>query len=88
MKDDKLRMSAWLAIGLALYFASQTVSQFQYPGVQTVLYKLGHVTTLAWFGYWIARQGIGRIYKGSTDGEKIARGIVMGSVIIAGSLGL
>jgi hypothetical protein len=82
-------MAAWLACGLALYFASAALGP-QWPAWQTVLYKLGHVTTLAWVGYWIARQAIGRLddTQRTTSTDRLARAVVMAGVIIAGSLGL
>lgn len=84
---DKLRMIIWLALGLLAYLASMAVGPSN-PIVQTTLYKIGHVTTLAFIGYWISRKAIGRIDITSDQGDKLARALVMGSVIIAGSLGL
>lgn len=90
-------MLIWLLAGLALYGASMLVGT-EHPAVQTVLYKLGHVTTLAWVGYWIARQALGRVYtrdrrahfmdSPSDPIEHLARAVVIAGVIIAGSLGL
>ncbi|MEJ0004430.1 MAG: hypothetical protein WDN30_14405 [Pararobbsia sp.] len=84
---DKLRMSIWLVLGIACYVASIYVGPSN-PVVQTTLYKIGHVTTLAWIGYWIARKGVGRVDATATQGDKLARALVIGAVIIAGSLGL
>jgi hypothetical protein len=86
---DRLRMITWLIFGLALYLASWFAGT-DHPFIQTILYKTGHVTTLAWIGYWIARHAIGRIGLASkpTDGEYLARAIIVAGVIIAGSLGL
>lgn len=84
---DKLRMVIWLVIGLGAYTASVLVGPSD-PIVQTTLYKIGHVTVLAWIGYWIARNAIGRLDTTSTQGDKLGRALVMGAVIIAGSLGL
>jgi hypothetical protein len=84
---DKFRMAAWLAFGIAAYFASIAVGPDN-PVIQTTLYKIGHVTTLAWIGYWISRNAIGRLDLTSDTGDKLGRAIVMGAVIIAGSLGL
>lgn len=84
---DFFRMFVWLIAGLALYTVSAAIGP-DHPAIQTVLYKLGHVTTLAWFGYWISRQALGRI-RGDTCGtEFIARAVVIAGVLIAGSLGL
>ena len=84
---DFLRMAVWLIAGLAMYTVSALVSN-EHPAAQTVFYKLGHVTTLAWFGYWISRQAIGRLRGESAGSEYIARGILIAGVMIAGSLGL
>lgn len=85
--SDLSRMIIWLVIGLTLYFASYAVGP-GLPTVQTVCYKLGHVTTLAWVGYWIARQVLGRVEQHSPAAEKTARAIIIGCVILAGSMGL
>lgn len=84
---DKFRMLIWLLLGFALYAAS-ILAGTDYPAIQTTAQKLGHVTTLAWVGYWIARQAVGRIDELSTSNDRIARAVVMAGVIIAGSLGL
>lgn len=84
---DKFRMLIWLVLGLALYALSFAIGSDR-PTFQTVAYKLGHVTTLAWVGYWISRHAVGRISEGSTPHDRIARGLVIVGVIIAGSLGL
>lgn len=84
---DKFRMLAWLLSGLAMYLAAYLVSS-AFPAVQTVFYKLGHVTTLAWFGYWIARNSLGRVHKNTQPIERLARAVLMAGVIVAGSMGL
>ena len=84
---DNLRMLVWLAIGLALYLASAGAGSDR-PMAQTVLYKLGHVTTLAWVGYWIARNALGRITAASCSTDRLARAVVIAGTIVAGSLGL
>lgn len=84
---DKFRMAIWLAFGILAYLASLAVGPDN-PIIQTTLYKVGHVTTLAWIGYWISRNAIGRLDLTSDTGDKLGRALVMGAVIIAGSLGL
>lgn len=81
------RMFGWLIAGLVMYACAYLTGQ-AYPAMQTVFYKLGHVTTLAWFGYWISRQMLGRIDQDSSAIDSIARAILAGCVIIAGSMGL
>lgn len=84
---DQRRMLIWLLIGIALYVASALLGP-NHPATQTVLYKLGHVTTLAWVGYWIARNALGRLQLGATPTDRLARALLIGAVVIAGSLGL
>jgi len=81
------RMGLWLVLGLALY-AMSMLAGTDHPAIQTIFYKLGHVTTLAWVGYWIARQSVGRLDALSSPNERLARAVVMSGVIIAGSMGL
>jgi hypothetical protein len=85
--DNFSRMIIWLILGLALYLMAMLVGSDR-PAVQTVFYKLGHVTILAFVGYWIARQAVGRIDQMSDPGDRLARAVVIAGVIIAGSLGL
>lgn len=85
---DYLRMTAWLFAGLAFYFLAIFVPD-SYPALQTVLYKMGHVTTLAWVGYWISRQALGRVLICDTPPvDRLARAVLMAGVILAGSMGL
>ena len=81
------RMLLWLVAGLVMYACAAYVGT-SLPAVQTVFYKLGHVTTLAWVGYWISRQMLGRIDQDSDSLDSIARAILAGCVILAGSMGL
>lgn len=87
-RNDWNRMIAWLLAGLLLYGAS-ALAAFA-PPLQTVLYKAGHVTTLAWIGYWVARGALGRLHIDfdSHPVEYVARAILMGCVILGGSMGL
>ena len=86
---DKLRMIIWLLLGLLFYGLAWQVGS-DLPAVQTVFYKIGHVTTLAWVGYWISRQMLGRMNRRlpPEPHEIGARAILVGAIIIAGSLGL
>lgn len=87
MNTDRFRMIVWLLIGVGLYAVSFLTGN-DYPAVQTVFYKLGHVTTLAWFGYWVSRNALGRVTSNSHPQERIARALIIAGVIIAGSMGL
>ena len=84
---DLARMMTWLAFGLVLYGCA-ALAGVNNPAIQTVLYKLGHVTTLSWVGYWVARHALGRISLYATDSDRLSRSILMGSIVIAGSMGI
>ena len=84
---DPFRMISWLIAALVLYGVSRLVGPAD-PQLQVALYKYGHVTGLAWCGYWIARTSLGRIDYLSDHDELMARAIVIGAAIIGGSLGL
>ncbi|MDE4918287.1 putative membrane protein [Cupriavidus metallidurans] len=86
--QDRLRMVVWLLFGLAFYVAVLLIDGSRYPTVQVTLQKLGHVTTFAWVGYWIARQALGRVNASSHTHDRIARAIVIAGVILAGLTGL
>lgn len=88
MKPDLQRMWLWLAIGVALYATSIGLVGLNSPAVQTIFYKIGHVTTLAWVGYWISRQALGRVTGSSSPTDRLARAVVIAGVIMAGSMGL
>ncbi len=81
-------MSIWFAIGFLLYFVALSVIGNTSPAVQTIFYKAGHVTTLAWVGYWISRNALGRVTGSSSPTDRVARAIIIAGVIIAGSMGL
>ena len=83
---DQRRMLAWLLIGIAMYVLSALVGN-DHPATQTVLYKLGHVTTLAWVGYWLARNALGRLNADATPTDRLARALLIAGVVVAGSLG-
>ncbi len=88
MNPDISRMSIWLAIGLLLYFIALSVIGNASPAAQTIFYKAGHVTTLAWVGYWISRNALGRVTGSSSPTDRLARAVIIAGVIIAGSMGL
>lgn len=84
---DAQRMLIWLALSVLAYAASSAAGA-DHPQVQVVLYKVGHVTLLAWVGYWIARQALGRVWSSTEPTRVLARAVIMAGVIVAGSLGL
>lgn len=86
--QDRLRMVVWLLFGLAFYVAVLLIDGTRFPTVQVTLQKLGHVTTFAWVGYWIARQALGRINIHSSNLDRLARSVIIAGVILAGLTGL
>lgn len=85
--SDLHRMATWLALGLAAYACAALVGP-DAPAIQTVFWKIGHVTTLAWVGYWVGRQALGRLEAGASGLDRLARAVIMAGVIMAGSMGL
>lgn len=85
--NDIQRMAAWLALGLAAYACAAMIGP-ELPAIQTVFWKIGHVTTLAWVGYWVGRQALGRLEFGASGLDRLARAVIMAGVIMAGSMGL
>lgn len=88
MKTDIERMWLWIASGFSLYAIALGLIGPDYPGVQTIFYKVGHVTTLAWVGYWVSRQALGRVTCSSSPTDRLARAVLIAGVIVAGSMGL
>lgn len=84
-------MIFWPIFGILFYLVSYLISN-DFPVIQVIFVKLGHVTTLAWVGYWISRRAIGRLDRhnstATVNGEYFARAIIIGATMIAGSLGL
>ncbi len=88
MKPDPQRMLLWLTAGVLLYYVALAIVGPNSPAVQTIFYKVGHVTTLAWVGYWVSRQALGRVTGSSSPTDRLARAVIIAGVIIAGSMGL
>ena len=53
---NKSRMLEWLLVALLLYAAAYGMLTLQYSGpIQTLVWKLGHVTMGGYAGYWLDR---------------------------------
>ncbi len=85
--NEFLRMVEWLLLAVVFYALAMFVGSVQ-PQLQTALWKCGHVTLGSFLGYWVDRKALGRVTLGSTSGRQQARAIIMGSAILALSLGL
>jgi hypothetical protein len=85
MQSDLLRMSVWFLLSALLYLLALSV---EHPQIQTLLWKIGHVSVSAHLGYWASRMLLGRVYQHSQSGDRIARAIVIGAVMVSVSLGL
>ena len=102
-KREPFRMVIWLLAGLLCYAASMGVG-IDYPQAQVILQKTGLVTFFSWLGYLISRNALGRLDHERAFAELattnamlmailtgcayIARAILMGFAIYAGSVGL
>ena len=86
------RMLQWLLISFCLYaFAIALANKGIdfYPQIQTVSWKLGHLTIAAFFGYWIDRNAFrDRITPDSIPLITIRRAIIIMGSMIAISLGM
>jgi hypothetical protein len=58
------------------------------PQIQTLLWKVGHVTVSAHLGYWISRKALGRLYDSSPTNDRIARAIIIGASMLSVATGL
>jgi hypothetical protein len=76
---NALRMVEWLVIALAFYAAALLMLQLGHQGpVQTIIWKLGHVTMGGYAGYWIDRAAFrDRIRQDSQPLVMIRRAIII-----------
>jgi hypothetical protein len=90
---EPLRMIVWIMLGVGLYYGSIAVGP-EHQQLQVALWKIAHVTTLAFVGYWISRQALGRVRKTcerrpiAAALRLVARAVLIGLVVLAGSTGL
>lgn len=84
---DLHRMIEWLLLAAVFYAAAMAVSQ---PQVQTLLWKLGHITVGAFLGYWLDRRLLGRYVAELHFGtlRVIARAVIVGCAILGVAFGL
>lgn len=82
---DYSRMLEWLTLAAMFYAVALSVPQ---PQLQTLFWKLGHVTVGCYVGYVADRQLFGRLTGESGGQRQIARAIIVLAVIygIAGGL--
>jgi len=82
-----LRMAPWLLVAAALYFTALNIAQ---PQMQTLLWKLGHITLGANLGYWIDRTAFRDRYDASKPDpmRALSRAIIMAAAMLGISLGL
>lgn len=83
---DRARMVQWLAAAVACYAVALVITQ---PQIQTLFWKVGHVTLAAWLGYQIDRQAFP--YERCKEGMpqcQLRRAIIMGAAMLAIGLGL
>lgn len=85
-KADHLRMASWLLLSAACY--GLALSATLQPQIETLFWKLGHVTVAAHVGYFVSRHAIGRLTTSSPPIDKMARAIIIGAAMLSISLGL
>jgi hypothetical protein len=81
------RMLPWALLALLFYTAALATAQ---PQIQTLLWKVGHITLGANIGYWIDRTAFqDRLNPNTTDPIRaMARAVVVAAAILGLSLGL
>lgn len=86
-KKDLFRMFPWLVLAAGLYGIAMIV---QNPQLQTLFWKLGHITVAAYLGYWLDRHLLGRYVPETHFGTHrvLARAFIVGSVILGVAFGL
>ena len=86
------RMAHWLFISIAAYLFAITLANVGIdflPQIQTVSWKLGHLTLAAFFGYWVDRNVFrDRITQNTAPLISIRRAIIIVGAMIAISLGM
>ena len=89
---DLLRMSHFLILAICLYSFAIILASYgmnYFPQLQTVSWKLGHITIGAYLGYWIDRHCTHmHVNENSSQVEHIRRAIIIASVIIGISIGM
>jgi hypothetical protein len=96
---SKLRMAQWLALAVLFYMAAFAISIYRLDNpafaiptvaIDTVLWKLGNITSAAYVAYWIDRRAFytKRISGSSPELRDIRRAIIISAAMIAVGLGL
>lgn len=89
---DYFRMFHWLLWAVFFYTQAIIFASFGmdfFPQIQTVSWKLGHLTSAAFVGYWIDRSVFrNRITTDSHPLHEIRRAIIIGCTMLGVSLGL
>ena len=82
-----LRMAQWLVLAAVFYGCALVIQQ---PQIETAFWKLGHITSGAYLGYWIDAHLFGH-YSGNRDQytpRVMARAIIVGCAILGMAFGL
>ena len=89
-RKDWHRMMKWLLVALMLYTAAFVMLQAGYSGpVQTVVWKLGHVTLGGYAGYWLDRAAFrDRIRWDTPPLVMIRRAVIMAAAMYTLGTGL
>jgi hypothetical protein len=87
---DAFRMIEWLILAVVFYVVAVvlTLKAPHLGTLQTLFWKLGHVTVGAFLGYWVDRMALGRVNPESEGLRKVARAIIIFAAVfgVAGGL--
>lgn len=87
------RMFQWLLIAAALYASAMTLHYFStgptlWSPIETVLWKLGHVTVAGFAGYWLDRSLFRDRISANDKTCHMRRAVIVAAVVVAVAMGL
>lgn len=82
---ELFRMVQWVLLASCFYGAALLTTQ---PQVQTLLWKLGHVTLGVFAGYWADRNLVGRVTQESEGLRVLARAVIAAACVLGLAWGL
>lgn len=82
---DLQRMLHWLALAALFYILAMYTP---HPQLQTLLWKLGHITIASFVGYWVDRNLYGRVSLVDRGERLMARAIIVAAAILGMAFGL
>lgn len=80
-----LRMTPFALVSIACYALALNVADIQ---IQTLLWKIGHITVAAHVGYWIDVAALGHVTGEDQDTRRVARALIIAGAMLAIAMGL